>query len=136
MMRDFIKTHPYITLNAAGLLFIIPCFSCEPLATCGFMAAILSVIGFVTGIIPILFIILNIAAYSAVKKNRKDSAIAFSLLGGFLGAFIASHTVNKEFEWKTYINLAINAYVWIFVWLIVSLALFYTGKYNADLIMW
>ena len=130
---DFINKRPYIIVNSAGLLLFLLCFFAEPVAAFGLKTAFVIGMLFITGMIAILFIVCSIGAYQAVKRNDVLSAVVFSVLGGFIGAYIAIITKNRDFTGGMYINLVANAYLWIIAWLAASLVLFFiTGKYDPN----
>lgn len=61
--------------------------------------------------LPYLLIV-NIAAFFAVKKGSKWG-IAFSLLFGFIGSFIAVHSVKKDYFGAKAVSIIFNIYYWI-----------------------
>ena len=133
---DFIKKHPYIITNSAGLLLFLLCFFAEPVAAFGLKTAFVIGMLFITGMIAILFIVCSIGAFQAVKRDDVLSAAVFSVLGGFIGAYIAIITKNRNFPGSIYINIIANAYLWIIAWLAASLALFFiTKKYDPNLVV-
>lgn len=129
---DFIKKHSYIIINSAGLLLFVMCFFAEPVAAFGFKTAFIIGMLFITGMLFILCFVCSVGAFQAVKKDDVLSAVVFSILGGLIGAFIAKFTVNKNFTGTKYLMLVANAYFWIIAWLVATLALFYTGKYDPN----
>ena len=132
---DFIKKHPYIIVNSAGMLLFLLCFFAEPVAAFGLKTAFIIGMLFITGIIAILFIVCSIGAFQAVKRDDVLSAVVFSILGGLIGAYIAIITANRNFSGIKYINLVANAYLWIIAWLAASLALFFiVDKYDPNLV--
>lgn len=75
-----------------------------------------------------LMIYMGILSYKSVKKNDKDGVI-YSLLGGFIGGFIAVRK-NKEFSKARAINIIFSVYIWIFVGYPAGVGLlFATGFY-------
>ncbi|MDE6709724.1 MAG: hypothetical protein K2J76_04465 [Oscillospiraceae bacterium] len=57
-------------------------------------------------------IIVNIIAFLAVKKGSKWG-IVFSLLFGFIGSFIAVHSMKKDYFGAKAIKIIFNIYYWI-----------------------
>ncbi len=62
-------------------------------------------------ILPYLLVI-NTAAFFAVKKESK-AAIVLSLLFGFIGSFIAIHSIKKDFFGAKAINIIFIIYYWL-----------------------
>lgn len=61
--------------------------------------------------LPYLLIV-NITAFFAVKKGSKWG-IVFSLLFGFIGSFIAVHSVKKDYFGAKAVGIIFNIYYWI-----------------------
>lgn len=61
--------------------------------------------------LPYLLIV-NIAAFFAVKKGHR-SGIVFSVLLGFIGSFIAVHSVKKDYFGTKAVNIIFNIYYWL-----------------------
>ena len=126
---DFIREHCfYIVLNiflatlTAAVLFI------QPLSAIGFMVLALVIYGWWL-VIPVL-VFLNWISYKMVY-NDELSSVKLAALGGFLGAFIAAHTVNKKFEYAVLLDVIFNIYIWIILIYPVCVGiLFLTGVYN------
>lgn len=124
--------HPYLIINAAGLLLVAACFAAEPLSLLFSFAPLFILFygGIITVIIGIVLLVINLIAAAAVESNKPVLGILFSLLCGSVGGFIAAHTTNKNYSKTKVINLIFNAHMWVITWFIVSCILWWTGYYT------
>jgi len=73
-------------------------------------------------------IAVNTAAFFEVKKGSKWG-IVFSLLFGFVGSFIAVHSVRKDYFGARAINIIFSIYYWVFG--IIPAFPYFMGYYTA-----
>lgn len=120
------KALPYIIVNLAGAaLAVLSCFS-------GIIAivAVLALIPFVYIItLPVsllIFIILNIAAFVAVKKDKNAAGLTLAILCGSLGALVGT-LFNRDYKYAKALRIIFNAHIWICVWEFCST--YYVGSH-------
>lgn len=135
----FIKKYPYIIINVCGLLLVLLCFFCEPVADFGmsavFIAAMILIRGFWTLIFATVFLLaINVAAFYQTESGDPENSVALSIFGGSLGAFAAVHTVNKKHEKSKVINIIFNIHLCISAYFAVSVLLCWFGYYNWTLV--
>lgn len=74
---------------------------------------------------------LTIEAYRAVCENDEYKGVNYSVLGGFIGGFVAVHTKNKEYAKKKTINNIFIIWLYIaFVYPIMVGILFLIGFFS------
>lgn len=74
---------------------------------------------------------LTIEAYRSVCENDEYKGVDYSMLGGFIGGFVAVHTQNKDYPKKRTINIIFN--FWLYVAVIYPIMvgiLVLTGYYS------
>ena len=129
MMKDFIKNHKYIFLNLLMAAITALTLFTQPLSSFAFVALV--IIGGGWFISVPLMLLTNISAYKAVKNNNETKALYYSALSGFIGGFIAAHTVNKAFTEVQKINMFFIIWIYpIVVYPIMVGFLFLIGFYN------
>lgn len=124
--------HPYLIINAAGLLLVASCFAVEQIAYLGFILAVLVMITFLFGfgfIFLIIWLILNAASFLAASHNKTALAILLSLPFGSLGAFLAV-IFNLGFENEDIIKIIFLIHTWIIAAAAVSFTLNEFGYYS------
>lgn len=122
-MKNFVKSHPYIMCNIAGAVFASSAVWFDLSGFIGFWIAVLVYVLTIKLLFPLWVILLNIAGFTMVAWNSK-TAVAFAVGTGSIGAFIAVHTKNKEYEYKKFINIAFIVTIWVAVWLVLSYQFF------------
>lgn len=132
---NFIKKHPYITINVCGLLLVLLCFFIEPIANFGIsivlVAAIVLINNFLALIFTTAFLLgINVAAFYQTESGSPKNGVALLVFGGSLGAFAAVHTVNKKHEKTKIINLIFCIQMWILIYLAVSYLLYWFDYYH------
>ena len=74
---------------------------------------------------------LTIEAYRSICENDEYKGVDYSILGGFIGGFVAVHTKNKDYAKRTSINVIFN--IWLYIAVIYPIMvgiLFLTGYYS------
>ncbi|MBQ8827289.1 MAG: hypothetical protein IJ007_09365 [Oscillospiraceae bacterium] len=122
-MKDFVKNHPYIMCNIAGAVFASSAVWLDLSGFVGFWVAVLVYVLTIKLLFPLWVILLNIAGFTMVAWNSK-TAVAFAVGTGSIGAFIAVHTVNKEYEYRKFINIAFIVTIWAAIWSVLSYQFF------------
>lgn len=105
-------------LTAAFLFTELAGFALIPLVCVGWIFLFISV--------P-----LTIEAYRSVCENDEYKGVDYSVLGGFIGGFVAVHTQNKDYAKRTSINVIFN--IWLYVAIIYPIMvgiLVLTGYYS------
>ena len=124
--------HPYLIINAAGLLLVAACFAVEQIAYLGYMLAVLIMITFLTGfgfIFLIIWLIINAASFLAASHNKTVPAILLSLPFGSLGA-ILTVVFNLGFEEEEIIKIIFLIHIWLIIAAAVSYKLVESGYYS------
>ncbi len=117
-MKEFVKKHYLLVTN---IIFAIAyaIFWIFDLTFLDYWLFIADMIFFVRNIVygnaaiflPIL-ITMNILSYTTVKAGKKSGVVLSALLG-FIGGFIAVHTVKKDYFGAKAINVFFSIYFWI-----------------------
>lgn len=105
-------------LTAAFLFTELAGFALIPLVCVGWIFLFISV--------P-----LTIEAYRSVCENDEYKGVDYSVLGGFIGGFVAVHTQNKDYAKRTSINVIFN--IWLYIAIIYPIMvgiLVLTGYYS------
>ena len=137
-MKEFIKNrYVFITTVVCIIIAAVTLLS-EDFATCGYdLFIILILFGVLYDLVPILVPILiaamNFIAFSTVKKD-KSAGIIPTILGGVIGAFIAVHTVNRDYRAQKAVKIIFCVFLCVFVWMILLILLYNCGYYNYSLI--
>ena len=121
--------HPYLIINAAGLLLVAACFAVEQIAALGFMLAFLVSLSFMLGIGLIIWLVINIVSFLAASHNKTVLAILLSLPFGSLGAILAV-VFNLGFEEEEIIKIIFLIHTWIIIAAAVSYMLGESGYYS------
>ena len=128
-MTEFVKKHKYIFLNLLMVAITALVLFTQPLSSFAFVALVIVGGGWFVSV-PLL-ISANISAYKAVKRNDEIKGVQYSAIAGFIGGFIAAHTVNKSFAPVQKINLFFIIWIYpIIVYPIMVGILFLIGVYN------
>lgn len=118
MAAFFKKNWIYFAVNIAMAAIMAAVLLYETNNAFGFICALIravlvyALVGSCWILVP-LMIYMSILAYKSVKKNNEDG-VAYSLIGGFVGGFIAVRK-NKEFSKARAVNIIFSVYLWIFV---------------------
>lgn len=121
--------HPYLIINAAGLLLVAACFAVEEIAALGCALAILISLSFMLGFGLVIWLIINVASFLAVSHNKTVLGILLSLPFGSLGAFLAV-IFNLGFEEEEIIKIIFLIHIWILIATAVSYMLGESGYYS------
>ena len=128
-MKEFIKKHEYIFLNLFMSAITALTLFTQPLSSFAFVALVIIGCGWFISVPLMLWT--NICAYKAVKNNDEIKALSYSALSGFIGGFIAAHTINKSFAAVQKINIFFIIWIYpIIVYPIMVGILFLIGIYN------
>ncbi len=119
--KSFIKRHPYVMCNLICIILASSPLWSGVSAFCGFWFAILALASIVGtyGIIFAAIIITNILGFVKVKSSSK-AGVAFAVAVGSPGAFLAVHTVNKQYEYKKEVNFIFIVTIWTAVWALLG----------------
>lgn len=115
-MLDIIKRH---IIDIIGIALAVSLFLFEGLAA--FFSVIVLLfyeylrIGFFV-IVPMI-LVMNIAAYKLIEKNKALGIIP-ALLGGTIGGYIAIHTANIFYCKEKLIRIFFRIFIWICILLI------------------
>lgn len=137
-MKNFVKNRYVFVTTAVCIIIAAITLLSEGFAAYGFaLPFILFLFGVLYDLVPILVPILiaamNFIAFSAVKKD-KSAGIIPTILGGEIGAFIAVHTVNRDYRAKKAVNIIFCVFLCVFVWMSLSFLLYYCGYYEFSLV--
>lgn len=129
-MMKFLKENlGYFILNAFCIAFTALTLFTQPLSGIGFFALMCALAGFwIT--VPYL-VLMNVLACEYIKTDYNNNGLIFAALGGFIGAFISAHKVNKAYSKTWIVNIIFN--VWIYIAVIYPLMvgfLFIIGFYS------
>ncbi len=129
-MVDFLKKNwGYFILNAILTAFTALTLFTQPLSAIGYVALMCVLAGFwIT--VPYL-VLMNVLSYEYIKTDYNNKGLIFAALGGFIGAFISAHKVNKAYSKTWIVNIIFN--IWLYIAVIYPLMvgfLFLIGFYN------
>lgn len=113
-MPEFIKNHPFITVNSAGAAALALC--------CVFSSAVDNVVLVITMLlvyyrwfIIICGVILSIAAFISVKCKNGTAAVLTSAFGGFVGGFLGVNLFSADEKTERSVKVIFNIYAWVIV---------------------
>lgn len=113
-MVSFVKNHPFITINAVGLLILSLCcvFSSAANPVVWIMAMILF---YYRWFVIIWCVISSISAFVSVKCRNNTAAVLTSVFGGFFGGFIAVNLLGADEKTERSVKIVFNIYVWLVI---------------------
>ena len=129
-MKEFIKNRYVLVTTAICIIIAVITFLNKDFATYGLILLFWGLLyDLMPILVPILIIAMNFIAFVTVKKDKLAGIIP-TILGGEIGAFIAVHTVNRDYRAKTAVNIIFCVFLCVFVWMALSTLLFIIGYYS------
>lgn len=116
------KKLPYLTINIIGLLLVTACFFSYEFTMLG-AAGISIAVFFCRGIGPLVLLVINLAAFFAVKNDKITLGILFSLPFGSPGSLIAMKRVNNNYKAGVAIKCVSLIHIWFAIWTAASFLL-------------
>ncbi|MBQ8827288.1 MAG: hypothetical protein IJ007_09360 [Oscillospiraceae bacterium] len=116
-MISLVKNHPFATINAVGFLILSLCCIFHQIADPAVwtMAMILFLYRW---FVIIWCVISSIAAFISVKCRNGTAAAVTSVVGGFLGGFIAVNVFDADKETEQAVKVIFNIYIWLIIILV------------------
>lgn len=108
-------------IDFIGIALTMMLFFSERLATSIYFLLIIGYLLLLVSffvIIPI-FLAINIAAYIMIKKNN-EAGIIPAFFGGIIGAELAVHLENREYDGRVFIRVFFKIFIWICVVALLS----------------
>lgn len=118
---NFFGRHIYLVTNIIGFALTMMLFFSERLATSIYFLLIIGYLLLLVSffvIIPI-FLAINISAYIMIKKNN-EAGIIPAFFGGIIGAELAVHLENREYDGRVFIRVFFKIFIWICVVALLS----------------
>ena len=113
-MTEFVKKHPFITINISGILLLLLCclFSeiFDPVVWMIFIVLV-----YYRWFIIICGVILSIAAFISVKCKNGTAAVLTSAFGGFVGGFLGVNLFSADEKTERSVKVIFNIYAWVIV---------------------
>ena len=126
---DFFDNHPCIAASIIGAVVTVIFCLAEPLRIFPGIALLLllEIILEIRGLFLLCMLIINIAAFITVSKEKLKPAVILSLLGGFIGSFFSLHIFKKK---SKAINTIFTAYIWIYICIATSGYIFWENDFR------